>query len=109
MIWNYRVTKDGTCYALREVYYDKDYDDINIEHETNEGDDDSYSNDMIVAGSPETDIFINSDGLNLEEDKDVDKESVRSIVNILYTMIDDIKQSKVIDVSDITINDNELI
>jgi len=92
MIWNYRVVKDGSNYTLKEVFYEEAIDDSPVEE---------FSNENVMGFSDIHEIGFDSNNLKLEGEYVEDKESVRAIVKMLYMMIDDVRESDVIDSNDI--------
>jgi hypothetical protein len=110
MIWNYRVVKQDNNYCLRITYYDKNTDTLDMDHVDSVVDEVRYCDDDIIGVDiDQENISIDSDFIDIEGGEDIDKEAVRDIVKILYMMIDDIKESKVLDMENVQINFNGLI
>jgi len=97
MIWNYRVVREGSNYTVKEVFYEEALDDSSVEE---------FSNESVLGYSDIQEIGFDSDNLKLEGEYVEDKESVRSIVKLLYMMIDDVRGSKVIDSDDINFTES---
>jgi len=102
MIWKYKVVKDGDLYYVAQVFYldenNSDQQEMGVEHYKVIGKE--YDDNLIMAVNDAPDLSIDSTTIIYDKEGE-DKESVRALVNLLYEMIDDIKQTEVITIEEI--------